>query len=526
MLKKLQISAALLCCCMAASHYAQAQSAGRQYSLGFYKPVADTGGYSYHSSMRDYMVQPTFKLPEDTTGGKRSWFHRKLFQEHLLEFKGEDYDFYASILPDLQLGHSNDRNGALWLNTRGAIAGGRIGDRLTFYTEFYENQGKFPAYVDAFARKSRVVPGQGEWKDFSKGTAFDFAYASALINYKASNHFDFQLGYDKNFIGDGYRSMLMSDVPFNYPFLKIIANVGRVQYTTMWAQFIDMQYPKASYDNGYRKKWGVFNYLDWNVSKKFSAGLFGAVVWQDSDSTGKRGFDASYLNPIIFLRPVEFSVGSSDNALMGLNLKYAVSNNSAIYGQFVLDEFKLSEITKGNGWWGNKFGGQLGFRSNNIFKVPNLNFLTEGNAARPFTYSQRTSLNNYGHYNQPLAHPLGANFVEWVNIADYRYKRWFLRGELMLARYGLDTANTNYGKDIFKSYYTRTLDFDNHIGQGLATNLLYLQGTVAFLLNPKYNLRVEASVTARRESNDLGRNNEFIFQIGLRSTFRQLYYDF
>jgi len=524
MLKKLQALSLLLLCCLAVAHNVQAQSAGRQYSVGFYKPVADTGGYSYHSSMRDYMVQPTFTLPEDSTR-KRSWFHRKLFQEHLLEYKGDDYDFYASFLPDFQVGHSNWNN-TTWLNTRGFIAGGRIGDKLTFYTEFYENQGKFGRYIDNYGRANKVVPGQGEWKDFSNGKAFDFAYASALINYEASRHFTFQLGYDKNFIGDGYRSMLLSDVPFNYPYLKIIANVGRIQYTTMWAQFIDMQYPKASYDNGYRKKWGVFNYLDWNVSKKLSLGLFGAVIWQDSDSTGKRGFDASYLNPIIFLRPVEFSVGSSDNALMGLNAKYAVTKNSTFYGQFILDEFKLSQMTEGRGWWGNKFGGQVGFRSNNIFDVEKLNVLTEVNAARPFTYSQRTSLNNYGHYNQPLAHPLGANFVEWVSIADYQYRRWFLRGELMLARYGLDTANTNFGKNIFKSYETRTLDYDNHIGQGLSTNLLYLQGTIAFLLNPKNNMRLEVSVIGRKEKNDVWKFNEYIFQIGLRSTFRQLYYDF
>ncbi|TWI92066.1 hypothetical protein [Chitinophaga japonensis] len=519
--QKLHVSALLTICCLAASHYVQAQSAGRQYSLGFYQPMSDSSGY--HSSLRDYMVQPNFELPGDTAR-KRSWWHRKLFREHLLEFSGDDYDFYASFLPDFQVGHSN-RNGTTWLNTRGVVAGGRIGKNLTFYTEFYENQGKFPLYVDAYARATKVIPGQGQWKTYNTD-AFDFAYASALINYKAGKHFNFQLGYDKNFVGDGYRSMLLSDVPFNYPFLKIVANVGRIQYTTMWAQFIDMRYPKASYDNGYRKKWGVFNYLDWNVSKKISVGLFGGVIWQDSDSSGKRGFDVSYLNPIIFLRPVEFSVGSADNAVMGLNAKYTFSRNSALYGQFLLDEFKLKEVTNGDGWWGNKFGGQLGFRSNNIFKVNRLNILTEVNAARPFTYSQRTTLNNYGHYNQPLAHPMGANFVEWVNIADYQYRRWFLRGQIMLANYGQDTTGTNFGKDIFKSYETRTLEYGNSIGQGLSTNLLYLQGTIAFLLNPKNNMRLEVSVIRRQERNDAWRSNELIFQVGLRSSFRQLYYDF
>ncbi|WP_212000344.1 hypothetical protein [Chitinophaga sp. HK235] len=510
-------------CMLTLSVVCYGQNAGRQFSLGFYKSTSDT--LSYHSSLRDYMVQPTFDLPQGDTSVKKSWLYRKLFREHLLEYQNEDYSFYASFLPDFTIGRSSD-NGTTWLNSRGAIAGGRLGKNFHFRAEFYENQAKFPEYIQNFGRDGRVVPGQGEWKDYGNGKGFDFAIASALLDYKAGKFLDFQLGYDKNFIGDGYRSMLLSDNSFNYPFLKVIATVGRVQYTTMWAQFIDMRYPRASYDVGYRKKWGVFNYLDWNVSKKLSIGLFESVIWADSDSTGKRGFDMSYANPIVFLRPVEFSVGSPDNAVMGLNLKYAISSNSTAYGQFILDEFKFSEMTKGKGWWANKFGGQIGFRSNNIFQVPHLNILTEVNAARPYTYSQRTTLNNYGHYNQPLAHPLGANFVEWVNLADYQYKRWFFKGEVMFAKYGLDSSGINYGKDIFKSYETRNVEYGNHIGQGLKTTLTYVQGTVAFLLNPKINLRLELSVTARRENNKLCDNKELIFNFGLRSSFRQLYYDF
>jgi len=499
------------------------QSVGRQFSLGFYKPIADTN--NYHSSLRDYSIQTEFELPTGDTSRKRSWFHRKLFNEHLLQYNADDYNFYASFLPDFLIGHSSD-NGTTWLNTRGVIAGGRLGKNFTFRAEFYENQGKFGQYVDNWSRQSLVVPGQGQWKNFNDGKAFDFAYSSALLDYKAGKYLDFQLGYDKNFIGDGYRSMLLSDNSFNYPFFKVVANVGRVQYTTMWAQFLDMKYPVASYDNGYRKKWGVFNYLDWNVTSKLSIGLFEAVIWQDSDSTGKRGFDMSYANPILFLRPVEFSLGSPDNALMGLNIKYAFSANSAAYGQFILDEFKFKEFTSGDGWWANKFGGQIGFRSNNIFQLPHLNILSEVNAARPYTYSQRSTLNNYGHANQPLAHPMGANFIEWVNLADYQYKRWFFKGEVLIAQYGVDTAGINYGMNIFKSYDTRNKDYGNHIGQGLKTNLTFIQGTVAFLLNPKINLRLELSVAARREKTLYYDNKELLFQLGLRSSFRQLYYDF
>jgi len=97
----------------------------------------------------------------------------------------------------------------------------------------------------------------------------------------------------------------------------------------------------------------------------------------------------------------------------------------------------------------------------------------------------------------------------------------------MYSKYGDDPdTKTNYGHDISKPYTTHPNEFGNWIGQGVKTNLLYAQGTIAYVLNPKYNLRLETSLAARRVSNDIGRNTDLIFSIGLRSTFRQFYYDF
>ncbi|WP_147314062.1 hypothetical protein [Deminuibacter soli] len=506
---------------------ANAQNGGRPFSLGFYTPAGDSG--NVHSSMRDFSTQTQFDLPATDSArfsGFKGWVYRKLLREDLVVIKDKDYSFNISFLPDWQAGHSSV-NGGNWLNTRGVSLSGKVGNNLTFRSEFYENQGKFPQYTRDFAEATGVMPGGlGEVKPHELNHAYDFAYSTALINYKAGKYFDFQLGYDKNFIGDGYRSMLLSDNAFNYPFFKLKFTAGQVQYTAMWAQFIDMAYPMSSYDNGYRKKWGAFNYLDWNVTKKFSIGLFESVIWQDSDSTGKRGFDVSYLNPILFLRPVEFANGSPDNALIGFNLKYATGRKSALYGQLLLDEFKIKELKAGKGWWANKFGGQLGFRANDAFGIANLNVLTETNFARPFTFSERSTLNNYGHDNLPLAHPMGANFVEWVNIADYRIKRWFFRGEVMYAREGLDSAGYNFGHDIFKSYDTRAYEYGNYLLQGLGTNVVFVQGKAAFLLNPANNLRLELTVGRRSETNSQWKKQETFFSFGLRSSFRQLVHDF
>lgn len=486
---------------------------------------------NHHTSLGPILHEDTSAMYNMSDAPRKSWLHRKLFTEHLFEFRHPDYNVFIDFLPDFQIGQSS-QNKTLWQNTRGFRAQGSIGSKFYFETSFYENQGVFPVYLDSFVAKRRIIPGQGEIKYSDKiGKSYDYSNVNALLSYTPNKHLNLSLGYGTNSIGDGYRSLILSDIGFSYPYLKITGTLGQFQYTSMWAQFMDLSsksYNQAYEDLGYNKKWAVFHFLDWNASKKLTIGLFDAVIWPDTDSLGrKRGFDWTYLNPIIFLRPAEYSVGSSDNAMVGVNVKYKLFPKTTAYGQFVLDEFKLKEFFRSDGWWGNKWATQLGFRSFDLFKVSKLDLQGELNVARPYTYSFRNGQGNYAHYNQSLTHPMGANFKEVLGIASYTYKRWYIRGQLAFAQYGLDSdAATNYGRDIFKPYETRMGEYNNKIGQGLKTDFFYGQGSIAFVLNPKYNLRLEASAAARQEKNSLGTNREFIFSFGLRSTFRQFYYDF
>ncbi|UYQ92418.1 hypothetical protein MKQ68_20245 [Chitinophaga horti] len=479
-----------------------------------------------HTSLGNILREDTL-----TERSERKWLYRKLFLEHLVEIRQDDFNVFADLIGDFNVGRSNAGNGkTVWTNTRGAHVQGNIGRKFYFESSFYENQAKMPAYIDSFWLKHRVIPGQGEPKG-GDGKYYDYAYVNALMQYSPSRHLDLTLGYGTNFIGDGYRSMILSDINFSYPYLKVTANLGNVQYTSMWAQFMDLKsltFGQAYEDIGYLKKWGVFHYLDWNVNKRLSIGLFDAVIWPDADSAGrKRGFDWSYINPVIFLRPAEHSVGSSDNAMMGMTAKYKLWPKVTAYGQVVLDEFRIKEMFNGEGWWGNKWATQLGLKAFDLFKVDGLDLQGEFNAARPYTYSFRNTQGNYAHYNQSLAHPLGANFNEFIGIASYGHKRWFARAQVNYSNYGLDRNNdVSYGQDIFKSYELRLSEYGNTIGQGLKTDLIYATGSLAYVLNPKYNLRLEASLTHRQETNSLFINKELIFQFGLRTTFRQFYYDF
>ena len=53
---------------------------------------------------------------------------------------------------------------------------------------------------------------------FLESETFDFSQAVGGPGYRLNEHFDFLLATDKNFLGDGYRSLLLSDNAYSYPF--------------------------------------------------------------------------------------------------------------------------------------------------------------------------------------------------------------------------------------------------------------------------------------------------------------------
>jgi hypothetical protein len=509
------------------------------YSYSFYQKLNGKvydRNTRFHSSIKGFYsddstlsnrYQSLMKLGTDSLN-RRSWLRRKVTEEHLLQINTPEYTVYADFLPDFQIGREFDESKTTWKNTRGFQVGGTIGKKFSFYTNGFENQGVFANYITEFIDSNQVVPSEMSGK--FTGKTKDWAYVSALLSFTPSKYINIALGYDKNFIGDGYRSMLLSDVAANYSFLRLRASLGNVQYQTIFAYMLDPGAPKLTSDRrlGDRGKWNAIQYLDWNVNNRLSLGFFQAVTWADAEPEGKRGFDFNYVHPFVFLRPIEGSnVKSPDKLRIGLNTKYELLEKTTIYGQFMFDEFTAKEIFAGNGYWANKWAAQIGVRGSDLFKVESLNYLAEFNTARPYTYAHYQRISGYSGMNQPLAHPLGANFREFLGILNYSYKRFDFQGQGTYARYGLDRDNLNYGKSVFLDNYTHPNDYGNFIGQGVKTNLYFAELKTSYLLNPKYNLRLEVGGVYRRESSDgLASKNTQLITFGLRSTFRNLYQDF
>lgn len=456
------------------------------------------------------------------------WIGRKLFSEHFLDVQNEDYTLYLDPLFEFRgTTWSENSKDLYYINTRGIQAGGTLGKGFSFYTSFYESQGYFPGYMDSLIRATRIVPGGGRIKRFYS-TAFDYSIASGYISYSLPRYFNFQFGHDKVFIGDGYRSLLLSDHPFNYPFLKITTSFWKINYTNLYTVMQDMKIPVPE-EESYIKKYASIHYLSVNLTNRFSIGLMEAIIWK-SDSVRNRSVDINYLNPVIFLRPVEFSLNSPDNALMGINLRYTLLNNHVLYGQVMLDEFKLSEVKAGKGWWANKQAFQVGYKTFDLLNVSGFNFLTEFNYVRPYTYQHKSTLTAYSHNNTPLAHPLGANFYEWMAIINFKYRYWFAEAKTSIVKIGYDqrvSGNqfTNYGQNVLQSYLNHPMEYGNKIGQGVTTNQVNTEIGIGYLMNPKTNFIIESGVVNRRVKKEAGTNSSNFYFIGIRTALNNRYFD-
>lgn len=313
-------------------------------------------------------------------------------------------------------------------------------------------------------------------------------------SYKPNRFFHFQTGLDHNFIGDGKRSMLLGDYTSPYPFFKMRSRLWRFEFINIY-QFLD-----ETVNDAFIPKFTAAHYLNFSVSDRLKIGLFETVIYSPEDNYLTRGIEWEYLNPFIFYRPIEYGIGSQDKIVIGTNLSYSF-NNILFYGQFVIDDFVLNEIVNRTRWWANKYGGQLGFKGRKKIGNRLLNYRTELNFARPFTFSHLDERTVYGHQGIPLAHPLGGNFVELLTTLNLYFKSSLKIGlEMFFVQQGGQDGNDtlSFGSDIYNPYTNRptlpnsTLyqEYGYKIGGNGKVNRLRVMPQISYTIYKKWNLQV------------------------------------
>lgn len=341
------------------------------------------------------------------------------------------------------------------------------------YALGYSNALNEP-YSSAIQTKSFLMNPIGSKNSVSSGeTTVNTIYNDLRFRftYRPIQRIEIQTGIDQFHFGEGDRSMMQGQQGIVSPFIKFKGNIWQLQYT-----FMHQLWSEGMFTKNYRPKGVATHYLSYKILPQLHLGIFESVVYGMKDTLYNRGFEFEYLNPFIFFRPQEYSVGSTDNVILGADISYQFQKHM-VYAGFLIDDFFLSEMLARKKWWANKYTLQFGVKSHFDLQSHHFFHRIEGNLVRPFTYAQLIDDVVYGNEGLPAAHPLGANFWEIYDELNWKYKNW--EATLMLQYYlkGLDFIgknektgldSTDYtGGDIYVPYTWRNEEYGYTIGRGV-----------------------------------------------------------
>ena len=490
---------------------------------------------------KPFIVKPLF-FEKDKS---KSLLARKFKEESLFILRDTADKFYLTIDPLFNFEFGKDladrRGEKLYKNTRGFLVRGTIGSNFAFETSFYENQATYAQYIDDYIKSTNnlfpqtsnynynVVPGQGRAKGF-RTNGYDYAMASGYVSYSPSKILNIQVGHGKHFVGDGYRSLLLSDNAFNYPYARITTTFGNFQYTNLYTNFMNLTNggvkTPPNVERLFQKKTGSFQMLSANFFKRLQLGIFQGMIWEAADSTNRQQLNFNTFDPIIGVNAATYGLHNKNNIVLGVTLKLKLTNSISIYGQYMLDDVyknnSIGDIRK-------KYGYQIGFKYFDLFKIKNLHIQAEYNNVRPYAYAATNVYQSYTHYNQALAHPLGANFYEAVGFINYKINDFFIQLKANYAVKGNDSLTTNYGGNVFKSDNTFSLNHNSakiHTTQGLKTTIMYQDVHIGYLVNPSTNFNIVIGISNRIEKNNHTTKQTQYVYLGIRTSLSNFYYDF
>jgi hypothetical protein len=386
-------------------------------------------------------------LDADTKGWQRrereTWIGRKLRNEHLFQIREGDFVLNGNAAFNLEGARQFDDQGRRrFTNTRGFEFEGAIGERFFFATSFYENQSIFPNYLDSVVAsrggfndpldpERGSVPGFGRWKPFNTSDSYDYDYTlgTGYIGYALGEHAFLQFGHDRQFVGYGYRSMLLSDGASPYPFLRSHFSLfkNRITYSTTWAvlQGLERVSP-VNYNNKealFKRLGARFSYLHFQPDHRFGIGLFDATTWQWRNNSHPASIEYYMPHGLVY-----FGDGIM-NHITGLNGFIRPVQYWDIYGQFALNRSTGGQAYQiGMKWQGlpQNLTITIEVNSNDQAAYHNDPLNPSAIYQEPFLLDPNFE-HYYQHNDQGLAHPFLVQMVESVMRIDYRWRDIFMQ---------------------------------------------------------------------------------------------------
>ncbi len=362
-----------------------------------------------------------------------------LFRKHLFEIKGDKFNLNISPIADLMLG--KDRNDSteqtLFQNTRGVYIEGDLTTKFSFSTIISENQARFSSYETTFyssvgelytnqssgtyTMQNAVIPGAARTKPF-KISGFDYAYAAGNIIYRPVKSVMLSMGNTSHFIGDGYRSLLLSDNSVPAPFFRSIVKLSnKIEFNYLRMRLFNLirRPVSTTVESYYETKGFSVNYITYKPINGLSLSLFEGAVWSRGDS-----IVSSKVHPLFFSpfpgTALALLSRSELNYQLGFNVSYTLLHKYRAYGQILCGNgrFKSPAV-------------QLGARLYGLTNRRDLMLQIEYNHIPTGMYLNGNPHLSYSHYNLPLATVRGSGYDELIIRMNYDWNRFYINEKVV-----------------------------------------------------------------------------------------------
>lgn len=449
-----------------------------------------------------------------------------LFKKHWVNFSNSLGSISMSPMVDFTLGkETTDTSGQrLFRNTRGVYVEGELLKRIGFNFIFAENQARFMNYESDYFRsrgekyvgsvnystQNAVIPGGSRTKPF-KGNAFDYAYSMGSIHFQASKQLDVEFGNTPQFIGVGYRSLMLSDNGLGALFFRTKWKISdRWSYQMMFRKNNNL-YRKPltqQVESAYESKLFGMTYLTFKPIQNLSISLFSAGNQLRGDSLVKHGLALQMIAPIPLIQnDLIFGNSVLFNGISGINIDFAWKQ-TRFYGQLVADKIGQKHV----------FAGQLGAHFFKIASVKNLHAQVEVNVIPKDFYADKNPKLSYSHFNLPLAHIKGNNVGEIIFRADYEVKRVFLAVKSVYYA-GLS------GNDSIPMTSNSIFEMQFNVPNQTATTFIQ-EFELGYRINRKYNATFSIGWKGRFYQSPVQNTEQQMIFIGLKTGIFNQYLDF
>jgi hypothetical protein len=434
----------------------------------------------------------------------------KLFYDNLFQANSSDYNVFLNPEFNFQYMTSGSKTG--YINTRGVHISGNLKQKIFFTTAFFENQGRFPDYMNAYVEKYAVLPGYSRMKPYRES---DWDYASAIgsLIIQPNDIFYFRLGHDKLIIGNGHRSLLLSDASFQTFFLQSSAKIGKFRFSNLTMQLMNPNFNHVmdpvglvSLEGNYPRKLNSIHVLEYSPIENLTVTFFESVIFHTEN--GNSPFAIQMINPFIISRSIMLGYYSEHNLLTGIDVNYQFES-AMFYVQYLIDALDFGDINMSNS--NNRYAYQIGSVIWDVFKLQGLNLRFEHNYVKAGCYAETNPDISFTHYNQSLAHPSGNNFAEFLTQVQYQHLRWAFQSQI------------NYwisGDDIETLL---PLDLPSEIPYILGNKhqRIYFDTEIGFMLNPSWRAMLYTGITVRMDE-----ISETWLRAGLRTNIHRQIRDF